>query len=241
MRVHELIRKGSDMFHLYDFLIYCFITAYTPGANNLLAMSNAIRLGFRRSLRFLFGIVAGFTAVMFLCTAFSATLYSLLPKVKLVMQILGAAYMLYLARKVWKSSADLETGGGKETGFLSGMVLQFANPKIYIYAITAMSLYILPVYQTTLSLVRRHTLSDRSLRLFYMGNVWRRVLQILFQARQTGQYRDGPSSSLLRCCALSLASQFARLLFTADGQTFFMDDYLISPAMVGSAMLTAGM
>ena len=83
------------MFHLYDFLIYCFITAYTPGANNLLAMSNAIRLGFRRSLRFLFGIVAGFTAVMFLCTAFSATLYSLLPKVKLVMQILGAAYMLY--------------------------------------------------------------------------------------------------------------------------------------------------
>ena len=113
---------------------------------------NAIRLGFRRSLRFLFGIVAGFTAVMFLCTAFSATLYSLLPKVKLVMQILGAAYMLYLARKVWKSSADLETGGGKETGFLSGMVLQFANPKIYIYAITAMSLYILPVYQTTLSL-----------------------------------------------------------------------------------------
>lgn len=152
MRVHELTRKGSDMFHLYDFLIYCFITAYTPGANNLLAMSNAIRLGFRRSLRFLFGIVAGFTAVMFLCTAFSATLYSLLPKVKLVMQILGAAYMLYLARKVWKSSADLETGGGKETGFLSGMVLQFANPKIYIYAITAMSLYILPVYQTTLSL-----------------------------------------------------------------------------------------
>ena len=32
------------MFHLYDFLIYCFITAYTPGANNLLSMSNAIRL-----------------------------------------------------------------------------------------------------------------------------------------------------------------------------------------------------
>ena len=78
--VHERTRKGSDMFHLYDFLIYCFITAYTPGANNLLAMSNAIRLGFRRSLRFLFGILSGFTAVMLHCTAFSATLYSQLPK-----------------------------------------------------------------------------------------------------------------------------------------------------------------
>ncbi len=64
------------MFHLYDFLIYCFITAYTPGANNLLSMSNAIRLGFRRSIRFNLGILAGFAVIMSVCTAFSATLYS---------------------------------------------------------------------------------------------------------------------------------------------------------------------
>ena len=141
------------MFHLYDFLIYCFITAYTPGANNLLSMSNAIRLGFRRSIRFNLGILAGFAVIMSVCTAFSATLYSFLPKVKIVMQILGAAYMLYLAWKVWKSSSELSAYGGKEASFLSGMVLQFANPKIYIYAITAMSLYILPVYHSVAALV----------------------------------------------------------------------------------------
>ena len=141
------------MFHLYDFLIYCFITAYTPGANNLLSMSNAIRLGFRRSIRFNLGILAGFAVIMSVCTAFSATLYSFLPKVKIVMQILGAAYMLYLAWKVWKSSSELSADGGKEASFPSGMVLQFANPKIYIYAITAMSLYILPVYHSVAALV----------------------------------------------------------------------------------------
>ena len=48
------------MFPLYDFLIYCFICAYTPGANNLLSMSNAARLGFRRSVVFNLGITAGF-------------------------------------------------------------------------------------------------------------------------------------------------------------------------------------
>lgn len=140
------------MFHLYDFLIYCFITAYTPGANNLLSMSNAIRLGFRRSVRFNFGILAGFAVIMTLCTIFSATLYAFLPRVKIIMQTLGAAYMLYLAWKVWKSTADLNADGGKEASFLSGMLLQFANPKIYIYAITAMSLYILPVYQSPAAL-----------------------------------------------------------------------------------------
>ena len=56
--------------------------------------------------------------------------------------------MLYLAFKVLKSSSDLSADGGREASFLSGMFLQFANPKIYIYAITAMSLYILPVYQS---------------------------------------------------------------------------------------------
>ncbi|MDT4372501.1 LysE family transporter [Blautia coccoides] len=141
------------MLHLYDFLIYCFITAYTPGANNLLSMSNAIRLGFLQSVRFNLGILAGFTVVMSVCTAFSASLYSYLPKVKIVMQILGAAYMLYLAWKVWKSSSELNADGGKEASFFSGMILQFANPKIYIYAITAMSLYILPVYHSLSALI----------------------------------------------------------------------------------------
>lgn len=134
--------------HVYDFLIYCFITAYTPGANNLLSMSNAIRLGFRRSIRFNLGILAGFTAVMTICAVFSTALYSFLPKIKFVMQFLGAAYMLFLAWKLWRSSNDLSADGGNEASFLSGMILQFANPKIYIYAITAMSLYILPVYQS---------------------------------------------------------------------------------------------
>lgn len=141
------------MFELYDFLIYCFVTAYTPGANNLLSMSNAARVGFRRSIRFNFGITVGFLIVMTACTIFSTTLYAFLPKVTFVMQILGAAYMLYLAWKIWKSTADLDVGEGNEIRFVSGMVLQFMNPKIYIYAITAMSLYILPVYHSAVSLI----------------------------------------------------------------------------------------
>ena len=121
--------KGRvNMFHLSDFVIYCFITAYTPGANNLLSMSHAMRLGFRRSIRFNFGILAGFFIVMTVCSTFSATLYSLLPRVKIVMQVLGAVYMLYLAYKVWKSSSDLKMEDRNEASFLSGMLLQFVNP-----------------------------------------------------------------------------------------------------------------
>ena len=140
------------MFPISEFLIYCFVTAYTPGANNLLSMSNAARLGFRRSVRFNLGITAGFLIVMCACTLFSSALYAALPRLQPWMQGLGAAYLLYLAWKMWRASADLETEGGHEASFLSGMVLQFMNPKIYIYAVTAMSLYILPVFHAPLAL-----------------------------------------------------------------------------------------
>lgn len=144
-----LVKRRAQMFHLSDFLIYCFITAYTPGANNLLSMSNAARLGFRRSFRFNLGILAGFSIVMTVCTVCSTTLYTLLPRLKLTMQFFGAAYMLYLAWKVLKSPVNPSADSSKEASFLSGMILQFANPKIYIYAVTAMTLYILPVYHST--------------------------------------------------------------------------------------------
>ncbi|HIX68605.1 MAG TPA: LysE family transporter [Candidatus Anaerostipes excrementavium] len=140
------------MFPISDFLIYCFVTAYTPGANNLLSMSNAARLGFRKSFKFNIGITAGFLIVMSVCTLFSSALYSALPKIKFSMQIIGAAYMLYLAWKIWKSHSDFEIENDKTASFFAGMVLQFMNPKIYIYAITAMSLYILPIFHSTMSL-----------------------------------------------------------------------------------------
>lgn len=141
------------MFALVDFLIYCFVCAYTPGANNILSMTYASKLGFRRSFRFNYGVTIGFLIVMSGCVIFSSTLYTLLPKVKMVLQIAGGGYMLYLAWHIWKSSGNLETSEKKEATVLSGILLQFINPKIYIYAITAMSLYILPVYQSPAALV----------------------------------------------------------------------------------------
>ena len=62
------------------------------------------------------------------------------------MLVVGAGYMLYLAWETFRSSDQLEERHGHE-GFWSGLVLQFLNPKIYIYCIMSMEAYILPVYQ----------------------------------------------------------------------------------------------
>ncbi len=136
------------MFNLYSFLAYIFVTAYTPGPNNIMSMSNAIKSGFRKSLPFNLGIFVGFSIVMGFCTLFSATLYQVLPSIKPVMLILGAAYILYLAWKTFKSSGDIEISDSHSHSFMQGLFLQFINPKIIIYGITSMSTYILPHFES---------------------------------------------------------------------------------------------
>ena len=134
------------MFSWVSFLSYAVVTAVTPGPNNIMSMSNASRLGFRKSFPFNLGIWIGFSLVMLVCTFFCNTLSAVIPKIKTPMLILGALYMLWLAWKTFKSSSVIEESHSR-SGLLSGLVLQFINPKIYIYCIVSMEAYILPFYQ----------------------------------------------------------------------------------------------
>lgn len=133
------------MFRWASFLTYAVVTAVTPGPNNIMSMSNGSRKGFRGALPFNFGILAGFSVVMVLCTAFCSLLSTWIPKVKMPMLIAGACYMLYLAWETFRSSDSIEEDHSRD-GFLSGLLLQFVNPKIYIYCIMSMEAYILPFF-----------------------------------------------------------------------------------------------
>ncbi len=131
------------MFQAIPFLTYVFVSAITPGPNNILSMSNGSRLGFKKALPFNAGVAVGFVMVMLLCTAFASLLRTVLPAIKLPMKIIGALYILYLAYKTLRSKGEIEENHSK-SGFVQGMVLQFMNPKIILYGILSMEVYILP-------------------------------------------------------------------------------------------------
>ena len=133
------------MFRWIPFLTYAVITAVTPGPNNILSMSNGSRKGFVGALPFNLGIWVGFTAVMILCTAFCGALAALIPGIKLPMLLAAAAYRVWLAWETFRSGPVEETARTRD-GFVWGLLLQFINPKIYIYCILSMEAYILPFY-----------------------------------------------------------------------------------------------
>ncbi|AEI42332.1 LysE family transporter [Paenibacillus mucilaginosus] len=136
------------------FLLYVLVTSFTPGPNNFMAMSNASRYGFAGTLRFSLGVGAGFFVIVMLCSYFNLFLYSLIPTIQFVMSLLGSAYMIYLAVKIMRSKPGDPDGAPESmNSFAAGAVLQFVNPKAILYGITVTSTFILPFYQSHLSLI----------------------------------------------------------------------------------------
>ncbi|MCK1993787.1 LysE family transporter [Peribacillus muralis] len=139
---------------LVSFLLFVFVTSFTPGPNNIMAMLFANKYGFKRTLKFCFGVGAGFFLIMILSSYFNLLLKNFIPKIELIMTILAALYMLYLASKIIKSkNNEKDDDGDKNNRFLSGMLLQFINPKGILYGITAVSTFIIPYYTSNTSLL----------------------------------------------------------------------------------------
>ncbi|WP_404354863.1 LysE family transporter [Cytobacillus firmus] len=139
---------------LLSFFLYVFVTSFTPGPNNIMAMLFANRFGLRNTIRFCLGVSAGFFVIMILCSYFNLLLHQYIPRVELLMTIIGVIYMLFLAFKIMTSKADDPNHkDGKHNGFLIGMLLQFINPKGILYGVTVISTFILPYHTSHESLI----------------------------------------------------------------------------------------
>lgn len=139
--------------NLGAFLSYILITTFTPGPNNILSMSNAAKYGFKRNISFSLGMFSGAIVIMALCSAFGATIFNILPSIKPIMTYIGAAYILWLSWKIYKSKPHVEEKDiRKENNFVSGFLLQFVNPKVIIYGITIFATFILPYYESPISI-----------------------------------------------------------------------------------------
>jgi cysteine/O-acetylserine efflux protein len=150
-------KNGDSVTNFYPFLIYVMVTTFTPGPNNIMAMTNAMRDGYRRTLNFLLGVFAGFLVVMLVCGLLNVILVSLLPQMQLWLNILGVAYLVYLAVHTILSKpvagrptenlplkTDLNT-------FKAGVLMQFLNLKLILYGITVYAMFITPVFHQPIS------------------------------------------------------------------------------------------
>ncbi|MGF2716666.1 amino acid transporter LysE [Bacillus mycoides] len=134
---------------IFSFLLFVFVSSFTPGPNNFLAMTYAKQYGLKRSITFCLGVAFGFFIITSLCSFFNIVLINIMPLIEFPLKILGVAYMLYLAFKILTSKGNTDTNEKSNKNlFLVGIMLQFVNPKGILFGLTVVSTFILPYYHS---------------------------------------------------------------------------------------------
>jgi threonine/homoserine/homoserine lactone efflux protein len=126
---------------MFEFFIFAFVTAITPGPNNSLLMASGIKFGRKASIPHFLGIWLGFTFLFFvggfLLTYVPAEIFNYL-------QYVGYAVITYIAYRVATTSLDTNAKGStveKPFTFIQACLFQWINPKGVVMAVSGLTAF----------------------------------------------------------------------------------------------------
>lgn len=129
-----------------SFFVYCLVATFTPGPTNILILSTVKNAGTKKAMIFSYGSTIGFGLLLVCSAALNSVLLAVMPKFITVLQVIGSAYMVYLAYRMVRSRHS-ESDVNQNASFRFGVLLQFLNPKTVLFALTVIPAFILPTYR----------------------------------------------------------------------------------------------
>ncbi len=121
-------------------LLLASAASFTPGPNTTLSTALAANFGLRHALRFVFAVPLGWGLLLSLCAGGVGALVVALPPLRLGIQVLGVAYLLWLAFKLARSTQLVQADATRLTvTFWQGVMLQFLNIKAWMLALTVVA------------------------------------------------------------------------------------------------------
>ncbi|MDR2155090.1 MAG: LysE family translocator [Burkholderiaceae bacterium] len=128
---------------LLAFAAYALVTSITPGPNNTMLLASGVNFGFARTVPHILGVSLGF-AVMLLAVGLGlGELFRRYPSLHIVLRWAGGAYLLWLAWKIAQSGpAKDDARSARPFGFLQAAGFQWLNPKCWIMATGALTIYL---------------------------------------------------------------------------------------------------
>ena len=114
----------------------------TPGPNNSILTASGIKFGFFRSIPNIFGIPSGHGLQLALVCLGLGSLFTTFPILLDILRFIGAAYILYLAYKMFGSlNITSSENKSRPLKYYEAILFQFINPKAWVICITAVSLF----------------------------------------------------------------------------------------------------
>jgi len=118
---------------------FAFVSAITPGPNNLLLMSSGALFGRRQTLPLLAGVLVGFTILLTSAVLGLGSVVTQWPGVVTVVRIVGASWLGWMALGFVLAGLRRPTTSTKAP---ATPILQWVNPKAILLVVTAGSAYI---------------------------------------------------------------------------------------------------
>jgi len=120
------------------YLIIVVVTVASPGPGVILTLSNAIRHGVKAALSGVVGIAMGILIIAVISASSLGVLLSTSALAFMVIKYIGAAYLIYLGVKLWRSAVmNLESETSNKVSkipqygkrFKEGFLITLLNPK----------------------------------------------------------------------------------------------------------------
>ena len=122
--------------------LFWFVTAYTPGPNNVVASYSGFNFGIIKTIPHILGVTLGFTSLVLFLTIGLINVFKLFPIIQVIMKYLGTLFLIYLAYKIATSTSSEETKKENPVKFIETFLFQYLNPKGVSVAIIVVSTYV---------------------------------------------------------------------------------------------------
>ena len=122
--------------------LFWFVTAYTPGPNNVVASYSGFNFGIAKTVPHILGVTLGFTSLVIFLTIGLVNVFKLFPIIQIIIKYLGTLFLIYLAYKIASSTNSDETQKENPVKFIETFFFQYLNPKGVMVAIIVVSTYV---------------------------------------------------------------------------------------------------
>ena len=122
--------------------LFWFVTAYTPGPNNVVASYSGFNFGVKKTIPHILGVTLGFTSLVIFLSVGLINIFKLFPLIQIIIKYLGTLFLIYLAYKIAFSKTSDDKTKENPVKFIETFLFQYLNPKGVTVAIIVVSTYV---------------------------------------------------------------------------------------------------
>ena len=124
-----------------EFILLQVSVAFSPGLIIALVVNEGVQKGRKNALQVAYGAAAGAIGITIITAGVITYIFSLIPEILTFIYIFGIIYIVYKGIKTIQDKGD----GPKVLGsasFLSGFKINLANPKMWVFYLSVLPLFI---------------------------------------------------------------------------------------------------